>query len=147
MAENLKNPLYLFRAMREKALPHMEAYQSDLDIDFQSICERYYKDGTLCAFAYVIRPCGTHLDFALPLSAMPKAGEQIPYLFGKADARKLAETIGETVDYFHGPESSQVKAILWYDGEGTLTETTLGKARARLFAHRAEILRAIAERS
>ena len=128
------NALDVFRAIRVKALPLMESYRTDLDIDLYTLAQLEARDGKLSPFAHITRRYGTHIDYCIPANALPQAGEQVAYLFGKADRIKMISTIGDTALYF-ALQKEPVELVQWYDGE-TITECTIDEACTRLQAYR-----------
>ena len=119
------NALDMYRGLKEHALPIMKHYQSDLDIDFYSLCEKYFTKHAIPEFIYLIRDSGTHIEFRPTYDDLPKVGERIPFLFGTIDRSGYIDSIGSSVTYFS--KSTEVKKLLYWDGI-TLTEINMEAA-------------------
>ena len=132
------NALDIFRELRKGALPHMEAYQTDLDIDLQTLVQFETKYGRVPVFAYIVRKYGTNMDVCYPIEALPAVGEEVPYLFGKADRRRVIASIGETLYYFIRRERGQVQKTLFYNGEA-LIELSIEEAATELSRYKADL--------
>ena len=93
-------------------------YQSDFEYDkeFMEKCNPQ-------KFIWVVRQNGTHIFRIYEPQDLPKAGEQIPYLFGMADLEhivrdgleaieKINESIGECDFYYIAPPQDIFRKIL-----------------------------------
>ena len=72
-------------------------YQSDFEYDkeFMEKCDPK-------EFIWIVRPNGTHIFRIYEPQDLPKAGEQVPYLFGMADRKHIVRDGLEAIEKING---------------------------------------------
>lgn len=92
---------------RADCLEVIESYQSDLDIDLNTILA-----GTPALFfAY---ECGSHSIELRPFDTYPPAGDTVPYLFGRADREHILAGVGTTLEC---ESVRNAPLVHYYDGK------------------------------
>ena len=115
----------IYKQLRKKSLPLLEAYETDLAID-----QRWIEENSSVPFMHYTRATGTHL---VPLprdssTGYPAPGVRVKYLFGTADREKILQDKLEMQAWFESPARESPRLILYYDGK-TLQPVTLKNAR------------------
>lgn len=113
----------IFKMVREKSLPKMKAYHTDLLVHDRDDIKKYKG----VPFIHITREFGTHIVFLWPAnsSAWPKKDEKIVDVFGYAIK--------------HCKEQQNAVLVLFFDGE-KLIEIDIEKAGEVVAEHQKNIL-------
>ena len=100
----------IYETIKKNALPHIESYLNDLDIDKKIIDEN-----PGIPFIHFTGKNGTDIELLPPYDheSYPPKGEKIPYLFGFADREHILRQKREVLSCY---KSSRNELIQYYDG-------------------------------
>jgi hypothetical protein len=104
-----------YQELRSRSFPLLEGYHRDLLVHDR----RWLRQHSGVPFIHATRKLGTELAPLFPPDHefWPRAGQEVPYLFGHADRHHILRGVRSAVEYFLSPTSSETLLWLYYDGE------------------------------